>query len=1138
MRKFATICIFMLTVVFAMAGKHVYADHSVLTNGNIVKIRVDSTGLYCLTYSELQEMGLRPEQVRILGYGGAMLTEDFTQQRIDDLPSNAFYMHTGSDGVFGKGDYILFYAIASLDWQYNGSAYVHTRNPYSDYGYYFLSDNVGEQLLITTRPDSTNHSTALPINQYTACQLHEVDRINLIDPVNGKSGGGREWYGEQLTPKKDNITIPFHFDNIDKTTPVNCRVEVAAASSENSIFTGTIGSTSRMTLCSGISASNFHDLAYTASLRILNALPENNNPNLNLKFSNTNSAALGYLNFVEMLATCHLRMSGNAIFIRNTSNYRSLSPSCYMLTGADAQTEVWNFTNPQHIYRMTTYPSADTLRFYAENEQIEQFIAIRPSNTNGWRKPTFVGKVQPQDLHGIKQADYIIVTNSLFYDAALRLAHAHAQYDGLTYAVATDEQVYNEFSSGTPDASAIRWFAKMLYDRNIANGKQPKNILLMGDGSFDNRKLLRTSAPAYMITYQATNSTNEVSAYTCDDYFTFLEDYDGVNGSDFYAPRARLRCGVGRLPVRSAEQAEDVVDKCIEYITNCSYGKWKQQICILADDGDHILHTKTAEKAGELLRTKEPNFIVNKIYLDAYTQEATASGESYPIAYNQFTNLLHNGVLYMNYSGHGSPNNICSELFLTLKDVESMTNRNQGFWLLATCNYAKFDQTETSSAEEAVLNPHGGAIGVFSSTRTVYAEQNGNLSQAVSDTLFGHATDNTYLMTLGEATAAGKNMIGNDDNKMAYVLLGDPAIRLHYPTDASVVSTTPSDTLHALSTQTIEGYIRAAEADEQGNDTATWFNGKLFISIYDKEQTLTTRDNDEPVDTNKRTMTYLDYPNRLFSGETDVVDGKFSFTFMLPKDIHYNYGNGRIVYYAYDEENEVEAVGHDHRFVIGGSSPVEIKDSLGPELYMYLNNPEFQDGGKTHERPHFYANITDEHGINTVGSGIGHDLLLVVDNDVKQTYVLNDYFTATNNSYQSGVVSYRFSELSEGMHALTFRVWDLVNNSTTASLRFEVVKNLDPILFSVVTYPNPIARYETLNLHINYDQPDEIIKTDLYIYNISGEMVYHSVNSTDDTFQINLGETGITAGIYTYKLNIQTSTGATSTSKSGKLIVL
>lgn len=1136
-RVFAT-CIFLLAAMILLAGKHSYAEHSVLASGNIVKIRVDNSGICCLTYSELQEMGIRPEQVRVLGFGGAMLSENFSLDKTDDLPSIAFYMHTGNDGVFGKGDYILFYAVASVDWQYSGNTYVHTRNPYSDYGYYFLSDNVGEQLLINTLPDTINHEGALPVDKYTACQLHEIDRVNLIDPINGKSGGGREWYGEQLTTTKDTLFIPFHFDNIDTTSPLSCRVEVAAASTENSIFTGTIGTTSRTTICSGISASNFHDMAYTASLRIANALPTNSNSNLHLRFSNTNSAALGYLNFVEMLATCRLKMSGNALLIRNTTNYRALEPNCYTLTGADAQTQVWDITNPQRIHRMTTYPSADTLRFYAGNERIKQFMAIRPTQSTGWQKPHVVGKIKPQDLHSIQQADFIIVTNPLFYKAALRLAEAHTQYDGLSCAVVTDEQVYNEFSSGTPDASAIRWFAKMLYDRNVADGKQPKNILLMGDGSFDNRKLLRTSAPAYMITYQATNSTNEVSAYTCDDYFTFLDDYDGVSGSDFYAPRARLRCGIGRLPVRSAEQAEEVVDKCIEYITNCSYGKWKQQICILADDGDHILHTKTAEKAGELLRTTEPNFIVNKIYLDAYTQESTASGESYPIAYNQFTNLLHNGVLYMNYSGHGSPNNICSELFLTLKDVETMTNRNRGFWLLATCNYAKFDQTETSSAEEAILNPHGGAIGVFSSSRTVYAEQNGNLSQAVTDTLFGHATDNSYLMTLGQAAAAGKNMVGNDDNKMAYVLLGDPAIRLHFPTDASVVSTTPSDTLHALSTQTIEGYIRAAEADEQGNDTATWFNGKLFISIYDKEQTLTTRDNDEPEESKKIIMNYQDYPNRLFNGEADVVDGKFSFTFMLPKDIHYNYGNGRIVYYAYDEENAVEAVGHDHSFIIGGSSSVEIQDTLGPDLNIYLNNPEFQDGGKTHERPHFYATMTDEHGINTVGSGIGHDLLLVVDNDVKQTYVLNDYFTATNNSYQSGIVSYRFSELKEGPHALTFRAWDLLNNSASASLRFEVVKNLNPILFSVITYPNPVQRYETLNLHINYDQPDEIIKADLFISNINGEMVYHEENAVDEDFVINLGQLGITAGIYIYNIHIQTSTGATSSSKSGKLIVL
>jgi hypothetical protein len=523
--------------------------------------------------------------------------------------------------------------------------------------------------------------------------------------------------------------------------------------------------------------------------------------------------------------------------------------------------------------------------------------------------------------------------------------------------------------------------------------------------------------------------------------------------------------------------------------------------------------------------------VLNKIYLDTYTQEVNAAGERYPDAKNRFDNLIKTGVLFMNYSGHGGYNNITNELFMKTQDIRNMSNANQGFWFLATCSFSHFDGGIPSAGEEAVLNPYGGAIGVLSACRTVYATSNLILNKNICDTLYGHTDAFSYNMTLGEATAIAKNQTGYDTNKLAYILLADPAIRLNYPTDYQIITTTPLDTLQALTVQTVQGYIMDANGD-----TATWFNGPMDVTIWDKLQQVMTRDNDETDEAKKVKMLVNDYPNTLFAGKTAVVNGKFNYTFMVPKDIRYNYGKGRIAYYAYDEESGEEGIGYYEDFLVGGSSTVETIDSIGPDLRLYLNNPAFVDGGKTYEFPHFYADIQDENGINTVGSGIGHDLLLIIDNDPNQTFVLNDYFTARNNSYQQGSVSFKMPEMTEGAHTMTFRAWDLLNNSSTAALTFQVVKGLHPTLYQVLTYPNPVSATGVLNFRIEFDQPDEVVQTEMYLCDLSGRLVKAHKQVGTEGIQWNMNELNAAPGIYIYQVRIKTPT-SNFVSKAGKIII-
>lgn len=1112
MKKILFIAFWVLVSLPMMAGIHSYAERSVLADGHWVKIRVSESGVCRMSFSELRSAGLEPSQVRVFGYGGAQKEQDFSKRNIDDLPQVPVYV--------GE-DYILFYVQGPISWTYNGSRFAHTRNTYSDFGYYLLSDDAGAMLPFPEAEAVSGSPT--DVTYYSYYQVQDKDSVNLIDRT-GVSGGGRTFYGEQFAAGQTRtFTFSTPYANGDNSSVY---IDMAANAATTSTVKAQLNNTSSKSIY--ISSIPDHYTFGVAGTISMNGASEEQNQRVTMQFVNSNAGALAWLNYIEITTPSELVMTGSYMGIRSLVNRNTTNPVRFLLRNTTASTQIWDVTDLAAIQRMPTTMVDDQLAWIGtQADGVHEYIAV---NTDGTKfvQAEVVGEVKNQNLHALSNIDYIIICPEGYEDVSEDLAKAHEAKQAITYAIVTDQQVYNEFSSGTPDATAYRWLMKMLYDRaKNGIGQQPRWLLLMGHGTFDNRKLLRNSGTSLLLTYQSKNSVNEIKAYATDDYFAYLDDNEGAIDT-----QGRMDIGVGRLPVESLDEARTTVDKLIQYIRNEQTGKWKNQLVYLADDGENGTHTETAEKSAELVRIKNPDFIVHKIFLDAYPQEVNASGESYPLAKNRVLNLLKNGVLFFDYSGHGGYNAITNESILNLKDIAGMTNKNQAFWLFATCNFAQCDAGKRSAAETAVLNPKGGAIGILAATRTVYAPQNTNLNRSVCDTLFGHSDVFHYDMTLGEAISIGKNLLGSDENKLAYVLLGDPCMRLNYPTDYHVETLTEMDTLNALSVQHVEGRI----IDEDLN-TVSDFNGKVDITIYDKMQSIPTRDNDN-AGGDPRVVAYNDYPNTIFSGATDVKDGLFNYTFMVPKDIRYNFDNGRIVYYAVtaDSLETAEAVGHFEQFIIGGTGSTVAIDTIGPEMEIYLNSPAFRNGDKTYATPRFFANLYDENGINTAGAGIGHDLMLIIDDDPKMIYSLNEYFTAANNSYQAGQVSYLMEELANGPHSLTFRAWDLLNNSTTKSLNFIVEAGLDPSIYNVTTYPNPVQQSGVVHLVVNYDQPDELIETEIYLYNTAGQMVYSHKQDNPDAVSINLPALGLNTGVYIYSVKIKSASSKYSTT-SGKIIV-
>jgi len=1099
-----------------------YEQNSVLASGKFVKVSVKESGIYKLTYEALNAMGINPANVRVFGYGGALLSQDFRKFKPDDLPEVAIYMNKGADGVFNAGDYILFYGHGIVDWEYNATerAFVHTQNHYSKEGYYFITSDAGvgkriEDVQITV-PLGIDTVT---VNEFVDYQVIDEDKINL-------GNTGKVFYGDEFNVNPLSYNYNFSFPNIT-SADIKVKIDVAATAGATSSFTLKLNDSQDKTLSIPKKSSDSYELGkgYTGTQTF-----NSTNPSLTftLTYNRPAAGARAYFNYLAVNARRSLTMTGNVMFFRNPDYLNSSVYSLYQLSGANENVQIWDITDQSNIKRIETKRIGDVIEFYDSNETLKQYVAIDPTAKNSFNlEPVSIGVVPNQNLHGMKPAEFVIVTHPNFLSQAEKLAKAHREMEQMSVNVITTEQVYNEFASGVADATAIRWAMKKWYDES--NKQYPKYLLLFGRGSYDNRSLIFNSGDNLIPTYQADNSLDAVKSYVTDDYYGVLDDDEGVN---IHVDKIDL--GIGRFPVSNTQQADDVVNKNIAYMQNEVKGNWKNQFAFVADDGDATLHMRDMDKMVEEAKAAYPAYQYNKIYLDAYKQEVTASGESYPLARTRLHSLINSGLFMLNYMGHAGPHGWSNEGVLTTTDVKEMYNTKLPIWVAATCDFVLFDVKNISAGEFVLLNPTGGGIGLYSAARVVFASENAKLNRLFVLSLFSKDTNGEYPR-LGDAVRMSKKDAGIGINKLSYVLLGNPALKLNYPTPYKVITEklndqflTGSDTLKALSVDKFSGFIA-----DSNNQKVSDFDGVVEITMYDKIQRVTTLDNH-----NDGRIVYNDRSNVIYSGKANVTNGEFSFTTMIPRDIRYNYGSGRISYYASEPDSHREAQGFTENFIVGGSSTDFVEETDGPTVEMYLNTPNFVPGGKVNETPLFVAKISDISGINTVGSGIGHDLRLVIDNNPFSSYILNDYFEADTDSYQSGRVRMKLPQLEAGKHTLTLYAWDLMNNSTTQNLDFEVVPGLKPEIFSVSNYPNPAKTSTTFV--VEHDRPEVILTTTLDVFDISGRKIYTmQQNSAEKIYWDLIDASGrrIQPGIYLYNISIQTANSKLS-SKANKLIVL
>ena len=1024
-----------------------YADHSVLREGTWAKIRVPATGFYQLSNELIKKCSFSdPSKVKIYGYGGALqpecLTGDYLRETDDltEVPTCTI------------GSQRVFYAVGPVNWEAPETA-SRVRNPYSDYGYYFLTESDEAPLTIS---EELLKAVCYPSpNDYHS--LYEVDDYAWYH-------GGRNLYDKTLftlgSPQKYELTANGAAGTL--TVALTYDADFEAAIAVNDSVVGTVSKQVRLD-------------DYTVAEEAMWDFP----------LSGTRNG----MNTITITQT-----AGEALRLDYLS-LRLVEPKPL------PDLESAELPSPEYVYHITN-----------------------------------------QDHHADEAVDMVIIipTKQAQLSQAERIKAHHEQQDGLRVRIVPADELINEFSSGTPDATAYRRYMKMLYDRAETEADMPKYLLLLGDGAWDNR--MRCSEwkgydpDDFLLCFESENSFSHVNCYVSDDFFCLLDDEEQIqeerNGRTVYLGKPDV--AVGRLPARTEEEAQVLTDKLLDYANNKYAGVWQNTICMMGDDGNDNVHMAAADKVATLIETNHPSYQLKKIYWDAYQRVPSSTGYSYPDVTRLIKEQMTAGALMMNYCGHGAPYAFSHELVMQLKDFEASTSDHLPLWVTASCDIMPFDGQEENIGETVMLNPKGGGVAFFGTTRTVYASYN----EQMNTTFTGYVLEPGY--TIGEAVRQAKCDLveqGRDTspNKLQYTLLGDPALKLACPQPDIVI-----DSINGQSAGSVTQLSAGSVVKVQGHVVSSVpFDGVVTATVQDAKETIVCRLNDESEA--EQPFVYEDRTRMLYQGSNSVRNGRFDFTFAVPKDISYDDVNGLMTLYAISKDTQQRYHGTNDSFTLNGSSAAQT-DSIGPSIFCYLNSKSFTNGGTVNTTPYFCAELYDDSGINASGSSVGHDLELVIDNDPAKTYNLNSYFNYDFGDYRSGTVGFTLPELSPGRHQLRFRAWDVLNNSTTSELVFNVDQSGSNGI-SVICTKNPATTFTSFI--INHDRSSNLVDMTLDIFDMSGRQLWKLEKSaipSDGTFTIDWdltidGGSRLMTGVYIYRIQVEGNAGLSGT-YANKLIIL
>lgn len=1106
--------------------------NSVLSTGDWYKFAVDTTGVFKINRSFLQSLGINtnsinPKNIKIYGNGGKMLPQLNSDFRYDGLQENAIFVSGEEDGKFDTSDYILFYAQGSDSWSNDtsNSSIRHKKNIYADQAIYFITVGGSTGKRIVNEEPNTNTPTQ-QISVFNDFTFHEKEDVNLFTI-------GQQWFGEDFSfEDTQSFTLPFN--DIDANSQITIRVRGVVESSLTSSMTIKANGSELFNINYPAVALGSLTHAYARENKAEIALT-GNGVTVEVIFNNGgNPSAKARLDYIEVIGTKTLTANGSQFGFRNFDVANSSGIVQYQIQNSNNISEVWEVTDLINPVRLSNQSAGSSYDFNANAGTLKQYQVL---NELDFYTPTKLDNpiVANQNLHSLQDIDYVIVTQDYLINQVEDLAEYHRR-NGLTVEIVDLEKIYNEFSSGNPDLTAIRDFTKHLYDNATTTDHKIKYLCLFGDASYDYKDRIVGNNNIVPV-FEAFDSFNLANSYVTDDYYGMMDPNEGL-----LTAHDRQDVITGRIPVTDIQQASEVIAKIMNYYSTNGLGDWRNSVTLIADDidarGEGILQ-ENMEKIADSITDRRPVLNIKKIYADAYVQEISSGGERYPDVNNEISNNVERGTLLIDYFGHGGEDGWASERILEVPQIRGWNNFNRLPLLITiTCEFTKFDNPlRLTAGEYVVWNKKGGAVSLITTTREIFISVGREINERLIKYLLSF---NGEDYTIAEAIMHVKNTFTTNQRLFIYPI-GDPAMKLAVPkadvkiTHMNGVDVTQSlDTIKALSHVSFDGIVTNSSGGIL-ND----FNGEVSTIVFDKAINKSTLDNDNF----GIIMDFDAIESKIFRGRAKVVDGKFSFDFIAPKDLRIAFGKGKLSFYADDKVREKS--GYNFDVVIGGINENAPEDSTGPEIQLFMNDESFVDGGNTNESPILVVVLEDESGINTSITAVDHDIVAVLDGDQANPFILNDYYQTELNDFTKGKAEFPFRNLEPGLHTIELCAWDTYNNTSCATLTFIVVSNTEMVLDNVLNYPNPFVNYT--EFWFNHNKPNEPLEVQVQIFTVSGKLVKTLNQIVQSTGNLSRSVTWdglddfgdkIGKGVYVYKLNVKSTLSNVKAEKYEKLVIL
>ena len=1052
MKKY--IILAMLAVCWAAGAQNA----SVLNSGRWWRLTVEEEGVYCVTVRDIPELrGVAVDSLGVYGGSGRMLSIYNSETPTADLrPVCIDVRDRNGNGRFDAEDELLFFGEGTDGWVYESSLqrWVFSVHAYANSNSYFLTINAPTKRRIALAPTVTADTT---VTDHTVVAHHESNLVNMLKT-------GQTWLGEKLSTAQPQRSFEVRLPGTG-IKDVKLRYAVASHSTSRGRFVLSTTGYSR-------EETTLSQSPYSTTIDQLGA--NQTSYTFTLSFTPSDNAGLGYLDYIELCANATLAYGGGQTLVRND---RHLGSSMrFEMTGLGTA-RVWEVTKAGNEREMTvsnnswTDSTTTTRRYVAFDEY-------------SYLMPLTIEEIENQSLHSAGESELIIVTHKEFLSQAQRLAMLHELFSSTKTLVVTDQEVYNEYSGGKQDPMAIRSLLRDMKSHNRLC--PPRYLLLFGKGTYDNRNYLGSSLPSggaipTVVTYETPYSfDDDGGSYASDDMMGYLSPTGRGSSSE------TLEVSVGRLPAKDTLEANHLVDKIEHYMTlrdladeGCR-GDWRNYVALLSDDADpgrsgDTTFAHSSETIATSIKRTLTQMNIDRLYADAYHQESGAIGSYYPDLNNALRQRINYGCLLLNYIGHGSSAYIGTERYIEPSDIATYSNGDRmPFFVTSTCSYGRFDLIDELCGAEACLLAPAAMIGVISASRPISHVEQFNRDVV----LYALDPENT----VGDALRKAKN---RTPVSLSIGLLGDPALRLSQPENrvrvthinAEEVTDSTDMTADVLSRVTVQGEIQ----DKEGNLIED-FDGTLYPIVFDREMRSTTLANDNP----GTQVTFWQQKNVLYKGSHEVKKGHFEYSFLVPRDVPYEYAYAKLSHYAKSTAAD-HATGSFMRLKLGGMSDVEIDDMPAPEITLYLGDTNFRPGGLTGTSPTLLASITDSAGIN-IGSGLGHDITAVIDDNANSLIVLNDLYQQDIADSRRGSVTYTLQNLTPGRHTITVKAWNIYGLSSSTTIPF-VVRGEDTLAFSELScLPNPASEQARFELRVN--SPASIATAELQIYNSRGQMVY------------------------------------------------